>query len=173
MSNILKVYEARIAVLKSFPPQWSVKAEGVVATTGWRNPRLEPRFYIDFPKDGIQDFDFVADPPPGIANQVLSPVTAYVDWENPSKEIRGIRVHSANNAVEVYAADSRDLATVTMTESDAIVHLNSILSTSAVNEPNATGACVYTAGGKTYCAVVSKAYCDTLKGAWVENGKCS
>ena len=70
VTQVLKVDDVRIAILKSMPPQWSIRADGLVATAGWTNPRLEPRFYINFPADGIQDLDFVADPPAGISNQV-------------------------------------------------------------------------------------------------------
>ena len=35
-----------------------------------------------------------------------------------------------------------------------------------------TGACVYNAGAKTYCAVVSQSNCTTLKGTWTSGGKC-
>jgi hypothetical protein len=35
-----------------------------------------------------------------------------------------------------------------------------------------TGACVYTAGSKTYCAVLEKSACDVLRGSWVQGGKC-
>ena len=36
-----------------------------------------------------------------------------------------------------------------------------------------TGACVYSAGTKTYCAVLTKSQCDKLSGAWTSGGKCS
>ncbi len=110
MTHILKVKEVRIALLKSIPPQWSIKADGVVATTGWTNSRLEPRYYINFPEDGIQDFDFVADPPPGISNPVISPVTAYVSWPNPPESVKGIRIHGMYNSVEAFAGEAKALS---------------------------------------------------------------
>ena len=109
MTHVLQVEGARIAILKSMPPQWSIKADGVVATAGWTNPRLEPRFYINFPEDGIQDFDFVADPPPGISNQVISPVTAYVNWPNPPENVKGVRIHGMYNSVEAFASGAKEL----------------------------------------------------------------
>ncbi len=36
----------------------------------------------------------------------------------------------------------------------------------------ATGACVYSAGSGTYCASLTKAQCDQLRGAWTEGGRC-
>jgi hypothetical protein len=38
--------------------------------------------------------------------------------------------------------------------------------------PEATGACVYSAINKAFCAVVSQANCATLKGAWTSGAKC-
>jgi hypothetical protein len=35
-----------------------------------------------------------------------------------------------------------------------------------------TGACVYSAANKTYCAVVTQSQCTDLKGAWTSGGKC-
>jgi hypothetical protein len=35
-----------------------------------------------------------------------------------------------------------------------------------------TGACVYIAGGKTYCASLTKDQCNQLKGIWNEGKPC-
>jgi hypothetical protein len=34
------------------------------------------------------------------------------------------------------------------------------------------GACVYTAGAKTYCTSLTQKQCTDLKGAWTSGGKC-
>ncbi|WP_238543606.1 hypothetical protein [Pseudomonas sp. GM79] len=60
----MKVVDIKLKLLKSNPPQLPISAIGLVGSAGWTNPRLEPRVYIQFPPDGIQDFDFVADPLP-------------------------------------------------------------------------------------------------------------
>jgi hypothetical protein len=36
-----------------------------------------------------------------------------------------------------------------------------------------TGACVYNAGGKTYCAVLSQSQCSQLRGAFFPGQPCS
>jgi hypothetical protein len=65
------------------------------------------------------------------------------------------------------------MANKQMTEAEAIQALNRLLSEQAKTAGTAaTGACVYNAGGKTYCAEISKSACDTLHGAWTEGGKC-
>ena len=35
-----------------------------------------------------------------------------------------------------------------------------------------TGACVYSGGAKTYCAVLSQSDCNKLNGVWTSGGKC-
>ena len=59
-----------------------------------------------------------------------------------------------------------------MTESDAIKALGQLLTAAGKETAQAKGACVYVAGTKTYCAVLTKSECDVLKGNWVSGGKC-
>ena len=73
MEKILEVLEVELAILESFPPQLQITARGMVPTAGWTNPRLEPFIFIQPPPDGIYEFDFVADPPSGVAAQVITP----------------------------------------------------------------------------------------------------
>ncbi|AMS17582.1 hypothetical protein A3218_25990 [Pseudomonas chlororaphis] len=111
MASILKVLDIHLSLLKSNPPQLHILAHGLVGSTGWTNPRLQPRFYIDFPRDGIQDFDFVADPPQGISIFPICPITASEYWENPPLDkLKGVRVHSANNFVEEYIRVAKSVA---------------------------------------------------------------
>src|SRR5687768_7526866 len=60
-----------------FPTGFSqlvIATAGKVATSGWTNVRLSPRFYVMPPKDGIWDFDLIGDPPAGIVLNVVLPV---------------------------------------------------------------------------------------------------
>ena len=58
-----------------------------------------------------------------------------------------------------------------VTEAEAIATLTVALGKEATADA-ASGACVYQAGAKTYCAPLSKENCDKLKGAWTEGGTC-
>jgi hypothetical protein len=58
------------------------------------------------------------------------------------------------------------------TETDAIKGLQKILEGRDASTLAASGACVYSAGSKTYCAVLTEAECSVLKGTWVSGGKC-
>ncbi|SCY11301.1 hypothetical protein SAMN05216420_102337 [Nitrosospira sp. Nl5] len=98
MKKILEVTEVELAVLESFPPQLRIDASGTVPTGGWSNPRLVPYIYIQPPPDGIFDFDFVADPPEGIATQVISPIDAIYVWKDFPEKFRGVRIHASQNA---------------------------------------------------------------------------
>jgi len=97
----MEVKKVDLTLLKSQPPRLVINASGLVTTSGWVNGRLEPRFYIQFPADGIQDFDFVADPPEGITLMVILPITAKpVEWDNLPAALKGVRVHAQSNKIE-------------------------------------------------------------------------
>lgn len=108
---VMLIANVNIALLKSNPPQLVITSSGFVSTSGWSNGRLEPQFYIKFPQDGIQDFDFVADPPEGMALMVISGITAKpLEWDNPPENLKGVRVHSQSNAIEAKIADNNSFA---------------------------------------------------------------
>jgi hypothetical protein len=73
-----------------------INADGKTTTNGWKNPRLEPVVYVQQPPDGIWDFNFVADRP-GAANDVMTPVKATYQWENPPGDAKGVRVAAKTN----------------------------------------------------------------------------
>jgi hypothetical protein len=57
-------------------------------------------------------------------------------------------------------------------DEQAINVLSRMLEQATDDQKADKGACVYTAGTKTYCAVLTKSQCDGLKGAWTKGGKC-
>lgn len=79
-----------------------VVAKGLVPTSGWTSPQLDPWVYIAPPADGIYDFDFTARPPaPGaIVLQVISTLEASFVILDVPEGFAGVRVHGKNNAVE-------------------------------------------------------------------------
>lgn len=111
---VMSVASVNISLLKSNPPKLVITSSGFVSTSGWSNGRLEPRYYIDFPQDGIQDFDFVADPPEGMALMVISGIAAKpVEWDSPPLDkLRGIRVHSQyeKNFIEAKLSENNAFA---------------------------------------------------------------
>ncbi len=101
MEKILEITEVRLAILESFPPQLQISASGTVPTAGWSNPQLKPHIHIQAPPDGIYGFDFVADPPEGVAAQVISSIEVTDIWENLPEDVKGVRVHALQNSKTV------------------------------------------------------------------------
>jgi len=100
-SKIYRVDAVQLTVLESYPPKIRIKAYGLVPTGGWSAPELIPYVYIIPPVDGIQDFDFAAQPPPDAAIQVLRPIEASHVIENTAPSwLRGVRVHASSNNKE-------------------------------------------------------------------------
>ena len=58
-----------------------------------------------------------------------------------------------------------------LSEDEAIRILNEIVSGRDAENAE-TGACIYNAGGKTYCAQLSQSNCNTLGGIWRKGEKC-
>jgi len=98
MQKILEIINVHISVLESFPPQLRIVASGNVPTARWSDPRLVPYIYIQPPPDGIYDFDFVADPPEGIAAEVISPIDAIYAWKSFPEGLKGVRIHASQNS---------------------------------------------------------------------------
>ena len=61
-------------------------------------PQLLPDTYVQFPPDGIYDYDFVAAPPEDVAAQVLTRITATL--QGLPQGAQGIRVHASLNSKE-------------------------------------------------------------------------
>ena len=75
-------------------------ANGKVSSSGWRNGRLIPYVYINPPKDGVWDFDFVATVPASLALTVVSPIAAEQLISPAPDWCRGVRVHAGSNMME-------------------------------------------------------------------------
>jgi hypothetical protein len=115
LKKIYEVKDVHLFLLKSFPPQLLIQADGLVTSTGWTDPELIPYIYIQPPPDGIYDFDFVAKPPTGISQPVLTDIRAsHVVFPIPDN-LKGVRVHSSTNSVErlLYEASEGDTRTQT------------------------------------------------------------
>ena len=95
MARIFSVTSVQLTILKSNPIQILVVAQGMAATSGWKNIDLVP---VDGSEgDGILDLEFVGTPPTGISLPVLTPVTGdFVIGENADK-LSGVLVHARSN----------------------------------------------------------------------------
>ena len=97
---VREVTKVSISILEKEPPMLVVKASGNVPTGGWSHPGLSRVVYITPPADGIQDYEFMATPPSGMATDIISRVEAADSWDNPPQWVKGVRVKSATNSME-------------------------------------------------------------------------
>lgn len=77
-----------------------ITASAQVPTPGWTEPELAPYIYIQPPRDGIYDFDFIALPPSGPVPQVLSHIEVKHVVDPVPSDLLGVRVHGRTNSVE-------------------------------------------------------------------------
>jgi hypothetical protein len=73
-----------------------VKAKGIAPGGNFQNPQLTPWFYIIPPRDGIYDYDFVAEEA-GPGTDVLTDIEVSQVIPMP-ESFRGIRIHASNNS---------------------------------------------------------------------------
>jgi hypothetical protein len=97
---IYSVDSVTITYIKKNPPEYRIDATGKTTTSGWSNPELSAVVYVQAPPDGIYDFDFVAEPPSGMAAQVLTPIKAQKVLGKMPKGFRGVRVSAKSNKKE-------------------------------------------------------------------------
>lgn len=101
MSHKVRTVDAlSLALLKRKPPLLQVTAMGTVPSGGYQHAALIPHIYVVPPPDGMQEFDFVAEPPTGPSTAVISPVSAVGLMEDVPLWLTGVRVHSSTNAQE-------------------------------------------------------------------------
>lgn len=92
--RVMDVVFADIARMKADPKRVTLTALGRVPTLGWSNARLVPHVYIQPPPDGIWGYDFVADPPTGMAAMSIGTAGASVPLAD-SQGLSGVRIHAA------------------------------------------------------------------------------
>lgn len=85
--------------------QLMIRAQGQVASSGWKDGRLIPWIYVDRPSNGIIDFDFIASAPTDRVLWIVSPIEGIVTIQH-QHWIKGFRVHSSSNNVEVSLSDN-------------------------------------------------------------------
>lgn len=107
---VSEVHVAKFFYITENPYDLTIIAWGRAATPNWSNARLELRRYVVPPADCIQDFDFVAEPPGGIQNQVMPPIVAIFTEKQDVRSywgegvpLKGVRIHAGNGSVEAAA----------------------------------------------------------------------
>ena len=98
LQRIYRVDSVEAHLNKTNPPELVISVGGTVTTLGWSKGQLSPRVYVTPPTDGIYEFDFEAQPPSGMAGQVLSPISANYSAEAPVG-IKGVKVYANQNEI--------------------------------------------------------------------------
>lgn len=98
-----------VVAISGGTPRLHIHVWGLFPTSGWKDARLVLWSTTEPPKDGIYDFDLVAQAPDGIVLDVLTPVLASITYLSPTK-IHGVRVHGSRDHKEklVRASSSED-----------------------------------------------------------------
>ena len=110
MSKIYKINSAQIHLVKSRPESLIICVIGSVGSSGWENPELSPWVYVSPPADGIYNFDFVATPPTAPSLTVVLPIATAGVFPEPPANMKGVRIHSSSNAIEIMLDANSDLS---------------------------------------------------------------
>ena len=99
-----------LGLSQTTPPQLTIWAVGKARTAGYTNARLNQYIYTHAPLDGIWEFSFDAEAPVKDTTDVLQPITSQsFVWVNFPKDLKGIRVHAASNAMDCLLTDATPL----------------------------------------------------------------
>lgn len=108
----MQIYQVQqVTVLKKSesPLELVISAQGLVATSGWTNPRLDDSTDPK-PGDAVLDFSFDADRPQGFALQVLTPVAATV-IVRPAHGADAVIVSARTNKITVHVSEFEEMPT--------------------------------------------------------------
>jgi hypothetical protein len=98
--KVMQVDRVAVSYIKTNPPQLQIEAHGKTNTNGWSAPELVEHVYIVPPADGMYEYDFVATPPSGASNQVITSISARAVRHDIPKAMKGVRVIAKTNKQE-------------------------------------------------------------------------
>ena len=101
---VKKITKIEFQVQEKDPPNLLVTVVGEVPSGGYTNVKLVRVKHKEPPKDGIQEYRLVAEPPSGPAIQVISEVKASDTWVDVSKHapwLKGVRVLGEGDGIKV------------------------------------------------------------------------
>lgn len=97
-----KITAVEITIQKTNPPNLVVTATGEVPTGGFSEAELIRVQYVVPPEDGMQDYYLYAEPPAGLAPQVISLIEATNTWKEYTEEadwLKGVRIHGTGGGI--------------------------------------------------------------------------
>jgi len=105
----MKIYQVTSVIVyrvSENPLTLSIHASGLAATSGWSNPNLD-NSQDPNPKDDVHEFAFDATKPNGIVLEVLTPISAALDFK-PKKGASAVVVSARTNSITVHASEFVD-----------------------------------------------------------------
>ena len=101
MALVHDVRHLDAVIVDSKPKSLVVLAIGSWPFKAGNNPKLVPYVYVAFPGDGIWDFNFIAESTGKPDSEVMAPITACYTWVDFPEKLKGIRVHTSSNKMEI------------------------------------------------------------------------
>ena len=101
--KVFKVLRVSVTKITESPLKLSIQAEGLTATSGWTNPRLDNSADPN-PDDSVLEFSFDADKPSDISLPRLTPIMATVDL-TPTNGADGVIVSARINSITVHSGE--------------------------------------------------------------------
>jgi hypothetical protein len=100
LKKILEVKTVKFNPVANDPSMLFLKASGVVTTGGWKAPQLIPFVYLNPAKDGIYEFDFIAEAPAPTdeVTKITTKIECNFKMENMPKDLKGVKVYSSSNS---------------------------------------------------------------------------
>ena len=96
--KVFKVLRVSVTKITESPLKLSIQAEGLTATSGWTNPRLDNSVDPN-PDDSVLEFNFDADKPSDISLPRLTQIMTTVDFA-PTNGADAVIVSARTNSIE-------------------------------------------------------------------------
>jgi hypothetical protein len=99
--KVMSVKSVSLTILKTGPRWLQIDSSGDVPTGGWKGGRLSAMMTMVPPADGLYAYNFVATPPTGIVNQMVSPIDVNPPdvWKGYPEKLKGVKIFSASNCM--------------------------------------------------------------------------
>lgn len=107
LKKILEVKTVKFNPVANDPSMLFLNATGIVTSGGWKAPQLIPFVYLKPPKNGIYEFDFIANAPDTTeeVTKITTKIECNFTMENMPKDLKGVKVHSSSNSKTVTRKD--------------------------------------------------------------------
>ncbi|NEP76778.1 MAG: hypothetical protein F6K39_00420 [Okeania sp. SIO3B3] len=101
--KVFRVLRVSVTKIAESPLKLSIQAEGLTATSGWTNPRLDNSADPN-PDDSVLEFSFDGDKPSDISLPRLTPIMTTVDF-TPTNGADAVIVSARTNSITVHAGE--------------------------------------------------------------------